>query len=292
MSLAPFFLRGISGDSTALSKSDSLPRIFQKIHKNLVRSNDLLVASSEFLKMIHRLSLEMVGRFCLALGGTAPTLAVAQVRITEVTISTGNVELTNFGPATVDLSGWRFCHRFSYTSPGGTIAAGVSRQFTVAFNKTSSDLGLYNSTTFSSTSAMQDFLEWGGGGLGRESVAASKGIWTAGAFLAVPANGVSLHAKANPGAGTRMSNWFTAFPHAGFPLPNIEVKSVSLVSGEWRLTALSYYLLANHRVETSSDLGVTPWVTATPTVSDLGNKLLDLRFPATGARQFLRVKAL
>ncbi len=244
------------------------------------------------MKMTRFLSLGKLGRLLLCLGGMAPALAMAQVRITEVTISTGNVELTNFGTTSVDLTNWRFCHRFTYISPGGTISPGASRQFTVAFNKTSSDLGLYTSTSFTSTTAMEDFVQWGGGGLGRESVAVSKGIWTAGAFLAVPASGVSLHAKANPGAGTRVANWFTAFPHAGFPLPKIEIKSTALVSGQWRLTALSYYLLANHRVETSPDLGATPWVTSSPTVSDLGNRLLDIRFPATGTRQFVRVKSL
>jgi hypothetical protein len=244
------------------------------------------------MKMTRFSSLGKFGRLLVCLGAMAPALALAQVRITEVTISTGNVELTNFGTSSVNLASWQFCRRFAYVAVGGTIAAGASRQFTVSFNTTSSDLALYNTNSFTSTTAMEDFVQWGGGGLGRESVAVSKGIWTTGAFLTVPASGVSLHAKANPGAGTRVANWFTAFPHAGFPLPNIEIKSTALVSGQWRLTALSYYLLANHRVETSPDLGVTPWVTSTPTVSDLGNKLLDIRFPATGSRQFVRVKSL
>ena len=46
------------------------------------------------------------------------------------------------------------------------------------------DLGLYlASGSFGATSAMVDFTQWGSGGHGRESVAVSKGIWTAGDFV-------------------------------------------------------------------------------------------------------------
>ena len=39
------------------------------------------------------------------------------------------------------------------------------------FTDNASDLGLYNSSAFSSTTAMEDFVQWGAGGQGRESVA-------------------------------------------------------------------------------------------------------------------------
>ena len=95
----------------------------------------------------------------------AAPAAHAQVRITEVTMTaTNNVELTNFGAATVSLNPWFFCHRRTYGSrPSGDIAPGQSRMFTVAsLNLTSSDLGLYNSSSFATTTAMEDFVQWGG----------------------------------------------------------------------------------------------------------------------------------
>ena len=225
---------------------------------------------------------------------TAAT-AQAQVRITEVNVSTRNVEITNFSAASVSLTGWRFCHRFTYPSLSGTIAAGESRQFTVTFNQTSSDLCLYNTANFGSTTAMEDFIQWGGAGIGRESVAAAKGIWTAGTFYPVPAAGLSFHAKAQPPAtGLRTTNWFTGLPHVGFPVPGPELESFALVSGEWRLIARSYHLLPALRTEANDNLS-TVWGSQTPVVVDLGlsagRRRFDIRFPTLGLRQFVRVRA-
>lgn len=234
--------------------------------------------------------------FVLALAASllsfAAPAAHAQVRITEVTISTRNVELTNFGPSAVDLTNWRFCHRFIYPSPGGIIAAGATRQFTVNFNQTSSDLGLYNSSNFGSATDMQDFVQWGGGGIGRESVAVAKGIWTTGFFFTLPPAGKSLHAKAQPPAtGLRTTNWFPGWPHAGFPVPAMEFESVTIVGGQWRLIGKSFYLTNAHGVDVRADL-TTPWVPVTaPTIVELGGGRLDVRFPATGTRQFTRLRA-
>ena len=225
------------------------------------------------------------------------TAAHAQVRITEVTMTaTNNVELTNFGAATVDLSPWFFCHRRTYGSrPSGNIAPGQSRMFTVAsLNLTSSDLGLYNSSSFSSTTAMEDFVQWGASFVasGREGTAVAKGIWTTGFFFTVPPAGKSLHAKAQPPAtGLRTTNWFPGWPHAGFPVPDMEFESVAIVGGQWRLIGKSYYLTNAHGVDVRSDL-TSPWVPVTaPTIVELGGGRLDVRFPATGVRQFTRLRA-
>ena len=235
--------------------------------------------------------------FVLALAASLLQFAVpaaqAQVRITEVTISTRNVELTNFGTASVDLTNWRFCHKFSYVSPGGTIAAGATRQFTVNFNQTASDLGLYNSSNFGSAAAMQDFVQWGSGGNGRESVAVSKTIWTTGFFLAVPTAGKSLHAREKRllDTGSRTDNWFPGWPHAGWPVPDMEFESIAIVGGQWRLIGKSYYLTSAHGVDVRSDLA-SPWVPVTaPSIVELGGGRLDVRFPATGVRQFTRLRA-
>jgi len=116
----------------------------------------------------------------------------AQVIIDEVQyVGTDRVELRNIGTTNVDITNWWICHLFSYSqisslsvtgnldmAPGDiTVISGFS------LNGTSSDFGIYSSASFGSSAAMQDFVQWGAGGQGRESVAVAKGIWTAGDFV-------------------------------------------------------------------------------------------------------------
>ena len=54
---------------------------------------------------------------------------------------------------------------------------------------------------------MEDFVQWGGGGNGRESVAVSKGIWTQGAFVSPVAQGHSIEYD---GDGNDVSDWADA----------------------------------------------------------------------------------
>ena len=142
---------------------------------------------------------------------------------------------------------------------------------------------------------MQDFIQWGGAGIGRESVAVAKGIWTAGTFFPVPAAGLSFHAKGQPPAtGLRTTNWFTGLPHGGFPVPAPELESFAIVGGEWRLIVKSYHLLPALRTEANANLS-TVWGAQTPVVVDLGlsagRRRFDIRFPTLGLRQFVRVRA-
>jgi hypothetical protein len=234
-----------------------------------------------------RLAAALFG-FILAAG----PLSAQQVRITEVNVSARNVELTNFGTTSQSLSGWFFCHRFVYPALSGTLAAGESRQFSVSFNQTSSDLCLYNSSSFGSSTAMQDFIQWGAGGLGRQSVAVSKGIWTAGTFFSVPAAGISFHAKGLSTSGLRTGNWFNGLPHAGFPVPDPVLESALLASGQWTVTVNSFYLPPALLPETNTALTGT-WQTATPSVTDLGSGRVRLVFSAGGStRGFTRVRAV
>ena len=71
-------------------------------------------------------------------------------------------------------------------------------------NNSVADLGLYETNTFGSASAMQDFVQWGSGGNGRESVAVGKGIWTAGDFILTAPEG---HSIAFDGQGRTSSDW-------------------------------------------------------------------------------------
>ncbi|MEY8848806.1 T9SS type A sorting domain-containing protein [Psychroserpens sp. XS_ASV72] len=119
----------------------------------------------------------------------------AQIRMVNVDPSTNVVQIHNYGGTTVDVSSYWFCHLFTYSQlSGGTVQSGslnlapgadVVVQASSNFNASASDLGLYSTNSFGSTAAMQDFLQWGSGGLGRENVAVAKGIWTAGTFISV-----------------------------------------------------------------------------------------------------------
>lgn len=62
---------------------------------------------------------------------------------------------------------------------GGSLNLGTGDYVVLSgfgLNDTSADLGLYNTNSFANAAAMEDFVQYGGSGIGRESVAASKGI--------------------------------------------------------------------------------------------------------------------
>ncbi|WP_040253521.1 T9SS type A sorting domain-containing protein [Psychroserpens mesophilus] len=119
----------------------------------------------------------------------------AQIRMIEVDPATNTVKIRNYGSTTVDLTSYWFCHLFTYTQLGsgtvqsGSLNLGPGQDVVVTassnFNDASSDLGLYQTSSFGSTTSMQDFVQWGTFGQGRENIAAMKGIWTAGSFINV-----------------------------------------------------------------------------------------------------------
>ncbi|WP_033961615.1 T9SS type A sorting domain-containing protein [Psychroserpens jangbogonensis] len=119
--------------------------------------------------------------------------AYAQVRIVEVNPTTNVVKIHNYGSTTVDVTSYWFCHLFTYSTLGsGTVQSGslnlapgaeVVLESSSNFNASFSDLGLYQTSSFASSTSMQDFTQWGSGGNGRENVAVNKGIWTAGTFV-------------------------------------------------------------------------------------------------------------
>jgi len=144
------------------------------------------------------------------------------------------VELKNTGAFSIDVGGWVFCHQLDYSSvipDGTTIPAGGL--LTCHFNQsgtnsssaiyfpgdvlgTTSDLGLYiNGNNFSSASNMHAFVQFGGlPGTGRQSVAASAGLWTTNAFIPNPAAGSSVELCL--GDASQVSSWVaTASPTLG-----------------------------------------------------------------------------
>ncbi|MFT4612793.1 MAG: hypothetical protein ACJA1H_001723 [Glaciecola sp.] len=109
-----------------------------------------------------------------------------------------SVTIKNFGTTTENVGSYRFCSLFGYRTlnsqttvidgslnlaPGGEVTVSISGNW---LNDSAADLGLYLPTgNFGTPANMVDFTQWGSGGNGRESVAVSKGIWTAGTFINV-----------------------------------------------------------------------------------------------------------
>ncbi|NND77293.1 MAG: T9SS type A sorting domain-containing protein [Flavobacteriales bacterium] len=118
----------------------------------------------------------------------------SQIRFTEVNTTTNDITLTNMGPNSEDISSWFFCSLIQYTllssttlvsgdlnlAPGASVTVNWSGG---GMNSSMADMCLYLDNSFTSPTSMQDFLQWGSGGNGRESVAVTKGIWTAGEFI-------------------------------------------------------------------------------------------------------------
>ncbi len=154
-----------------------------------------------------------------------PATLVSQVKINEVVYNplTGGdmIELKNFGGSAVDVSSMWFCTQLSYSQISTlTVELGGSTTippggFVVLSGRTlsnSADLGLYNDISgntgnFGVQSFMEDFVQWGSAGHSRESVAAGKGIWTAGTFVTGVAQGSSIEYD---GDGNAASDWAEA----------------------------------------------------------------------------------
>lgn len=175
----------------------------------------------------------------------------AQIRIVEVNPATETVKLHNYGPTTVNVAGYWFCNLFAYTQVSdGTIisgstnlAAGADLEVVMAanLNDIASDLGLYQSPSFGSSTAMLDFTQWGSGGNGREGVAVTKGIWTAGTFV----NAAPPYAYTGNGSQNGFQFWDTLLGINDFnsnlgihlyPNPTSSLLNVELNASEANLT--------------------------------------------------------
>jgi hypothetical protein len=118
------------------------------------------------------------------------TNAFAQVRIAKLDPSTNTVTLKNYGTSNVPISGYWFCNYPAYGQVSNmtgvaSLDAGeeVIINSSINFNVGDGEFGLYNSSNFGSSTAMEDYLQWGNAGHVRESVAVAKGIWAAGTFV-------------------------------------------------------------------------------------------------------------
>lgn len=156
----------------------------------------------------------------LAAGAVVPSLAAAQVRITEVLVNPFGadaglqvVEIENAGSGAVSVAGWRLVSATDVaTLPGGiSLASGqrylihlsadgandASNYFTGAgFDPVSASahsLALYAAAgALTDPAAMRAFVQWGGAGQAREAVAVQAGLWSQGDFIPITSEGNSM----------------------------------------------------------------------------------------------------
>ncbi len=164
----------------------------------------------------------------------------AQIIINELNQSLQQVELFNIGTTTIDISSWQLCNRVStsgdfYDLIGGTNVTTISGNLNMApgsfvvlqwsdIGQTiPSELGLYINTSFSSSSAIRDYLFYNGAppaSGSRVGVAVAAGVWssTTDFFppLSNPNNSISLMQGAyTSGTSTGLSNWVEETPSFG-----------------------------------------------------------------------------
>lgn len=149
-------------------------------------------------------------------------IANANLIISEVDLIGNKVELVNIGASSVDTTTWWWCNRvngspfYDTVASSSTIDAGLSTatSFNVGAGEIlvldisagflpngNGELGLFNSNSFGSASAIEDYVLWGANGI-RDIVAQNAGIWTDNSFIPVAgmASGQSFQlGLGNPG---------------------------------------------------------------------------------------------
>jgi len=126
---------------------------------------------------------------------TTAVTSSAQIRILGVDPNQNLVKIRNYGTTIVDITGHILSSKLTNFTVGSmtVIAANPSALGPMqttwvqggSIDATGADLALYapGTTDFSNTANLLDFVQWKSGGHGREAVAVSKGIWTAGDFV-------------------------------------------------------------------------------------------------------------
>ncbi len=119
---------------------------------------------------------------------TTTTLATSGVLlIAAIDFEGGTYTLRNDGDAPIDLTGYFACNRPSYTElPAATLAPGESIDISsggLSLSADDGELGVYDSQSFSSTSAIQAYVQWGSDSHGRTGTAVAAGVWTDGEFV-------------------------------------------------------------------------------------------------------------
>lgn len=125
----------------------------------------------------------------------------AQVVINELMYNGGDmVELKNLGSSPVDVSSWWLCtfplynQISSLTIVSGSTTIPPNGLLVISGHTMGADeeLGLYTTNSFSSSSAIVDYVEWESTPHQRSSVAVTAGVWLSGQFLPATPSGSSI----------------------------------------------------------------------------------------------------
>jgi hypothetical protein len=153
----------------------------------------------------------------------APSLNGQSVVLHEVDLVNNIIEITNDGGSDIDLSDWWLCNRvngspfyqrltdgasingLSTEASGGSadllLETGDILVLDVGAGFLPDDVGefsLYNTNSFGSASAIEEYIAWGGNGI-RDSVAATAGIWDNGLSVDVSGLADGLSVQLTPG---------------------------------------------------------------------------------------------
>ena len=148
------------------------------------------------------------------------SIAQTGVVINEVS-ATNQIEIKNTGMSMVDISSYFLCDFPTYTQisnltieSGSTMLAPGALVVISGWNvdEADSELGLYSSANYGSSSAIVAYVEWGSSGHQRSSVAIEAGIWTPGSFVPSFMLGESI---AYEGAGITDDAWSIGDPTIG-----------------------------------------------------------------------------
>lgn len=221
--------------------------------------------------------------------------AQANVRILKADPSTNSITLKNFGDVTAPISGYWFCVRPAYAqlssmtavtslAPGEELDVASSLNFPVA----NGEFALYSSSSFGSSAAMLDFLQWGtGAAISRESVAVAAGLWVADTFITDPPpfqyngdgtqNGVDNWSTLSV-ASFRQENNLKLYPNPSSSILNIEINTV-ITNAQIEVYDLLGKKVFNQSIESNdtSKIDVSEWETGLYLVkisSENGNQII------------------
>lgn len=155
-------------------------------------------------------------------GGEDCLAVIGRPIINEVT-DNDLVEIKNIGASAIDIGEYWLCNRPMYDrinsldivcggddyviNPGEEITLSLS---SISVSGADGEMGLYTSNLFANSAAIVDYVQWGAGGHGRESVAVGADIWTAGDFAGAFGLGRSL---SYDGEGDTGTDWTETDPN-------------------------------------------------------------------------------
>ena len=239
--------------------------------------------------------------------------AYGSLVISEIDVIGNKVELVNIGTNAINISSWQWCNRLN----GSPFYTGVSSSSTIDTNLStatsfnvgigeilvvgitagllpngSGELGLYNSGSFGSSSAIEDYVAWGADGI-RDSVADAAGIWVSGTFITVSGLGVGDSIQLGLGkAGNAQDEYFVGASSLGIAQSVPEPEVLAFDSGSAAVSNNVFYVVLNGPsgvstvVDCSSNL--TNW-TAVAT-NNLPGPGWELSFPITTNARFYRAR--